>query len=75
MPRLPVLTGREVLKALERAGFIVVRVRGSHHFLRHPGTSKGVPVPIHGNRDLPAGTLRAIIAEAGLSVDEFIALL
>jgi predicted RNA binding protein YcfA (HicA-like mRNA interferase family) len=69
------MTGREVLKALERAGFIVVRVKGSHHFMRHPDTLKGVPVPIHGNRDLPAGMLKAIISQAGLSVDAFIALL
>ncbi|MDP3895704.1 MAG: type II toxin-antitoxin system HicA family toxin [Mesorhizobium sp.] len=75
MPRLPVVTGRVVLKALERGGFVVVRIKGSHHFMRHPGTSKGVPVPIHGNRDIPAGLLKAILAEAGLSVDEFIALL
>ena len=75
MPRLPALTGREVLRALEGAGFELVRVKGSHHFLRRRGASQGVAVPVHGNRDMPAGTLRSIIAQAGLSVDEFIALL
>jgi len=75
MPRLPVVTGRDTRKALEKAGFVVIRVKGSHHFMRRPGDSKGVPVPIHGSRDLPPGMLRAIIDQAGLSVDEFIALL
>jgi predicted RNA binding protein YcfA (HicA-like mRNA interferase family) len=64
-----------MLKALERAAFTVVRVKGNHHFMRHPDTSKGVPVPVHGNRNLPPGLSKAIIAQAGLSVDEFIALL
>ena len=73
MPKLPVLTGREVLRALETAGFELIRVKGSHHFLRRSGAPQGVAVPVHGNRDVPAGTLRSIIAQAGLSVDEFIA--
>ncbi|MDQ2633611.1 MAG: type II toxin-antitoxin system HicA family toxin [Pseudomonadota bacterium] len=52
-----------------------MRVKGSHHFLRRSGASQGVTVPAHGNRDVPSGTLRSIIAQAGLSIDEFMALL
>ena len=70
MPKLPVLTGREVLRALETAGFELIRVKGSHHFLRRSGASQGVAVPVHGNRDVPAGTLRSITAPAGWAVAE-----
>jgi predicted RNA binding protein YcfA (HicA-like mRNA interferase family) len=76
MPRLPVVDGRSVIRALERAGFHVIRTKGSHHFLRRDGAAiRSVTVPVHRNRDLPPGTLRAVIDQAGLSVEAFIALL
>jgi len=60
---------------LERAGFRVVRVRGSHHFLRHQtDPSRQTIVPLH-RRDLPPGTLRAILRQARLSAEELIELL
>lgn len=49
MPPLPVLAGSRVVRALEKAGFKVVRVRGSHHVLRHPD-GRGTSVPVHGTR-------------------------
>jgi predicted RNA binding protein YcfA (HicA-like mRNA interferase family) len=64
-----------VIAALRRAGFEVVRQRGSHVSLRHPGTGRRATVPDHGGRDLKHGLLRGIIADAGLSVDEFLELL
>jgi len=76
MPRLPIVDGRQALRALERAGFQIIRPKGSHHFVRRTGASvRSVTIPVHGNRDLAPGTLRAIIDQAGLSVEEFIALL
>lgn len=71
MTRLPRVSGRAVVRALERAGFVLVYIRGSHHYLRRPGAGQLVCVPVHGNRDLPLGTLRAILRQAGLSADEF----
>jgi predicted RNA binding protein YcfA (HicA-like mRNA interferase family) len=60
---------------LERAGFAVVRTSGSHCRLIHrTDPARKVTVPYH-NRDLKRGTLRAIIAQAGLTVEEFNALL
>ena len=54
----------------------LVRVSGSHHMLRKPGTPPcKVSVPVHGARDIPPGTVRSIITQAGLTVEEFIALL
>ena len=71
MPKLPVTDGRRVVRALERAGLIVRRQRGSHVVLTNPGKTVEVAVPVHGSRDLKPGTLRGIIRDAGLTVDEF----
>jgi predicted RNA binding protein YcfA (HicA-like mRNA interferase family) len=67
---MPVLPGAKVVKALERAGFAVVRVSGSHHVMKHPD-GRAVPVPVHAGRDMPKGTLRNILAIVGLTEDDF----
>jgi len=73
---LPVVKGRQVIRALVNAGFIVDRIVGSHHILVYPGdATRTVTVPVHSNRDLKPGTLRSIIRQAGFAVDEFKALL
>lgn len=74
MSRLPQVTGRETVKALTRAGWIVLRQRGSHVHLGKEGAPYVVTVPIH-DEDLRPGTLRAILRQAGLSVEEFVKLL
>ena len=74
--RLPSLRAREVIRALERAGFFVSRTSGSHCRLIHStDPARKVTVPLHGSSDIKRGTLRGIISQAGLSVAEFIALL
>lgn len=72
MSRLPSLSGKAVVAALHRAGFVLSHVRGSHHYLRKPPAVTLVVVPVHGNRDLPAGTLRSILRQAGLSPEELL---
>jgi predicted RNA binding protein YcfA (HicA-like mRNA interferase family) len=73
--RLPALTARDVVRALERAGFVGTRQSGSHYRLIHAtDPARKVTVPVH-TGDLKRGTLRAIIAQAGFTVEEFIALL
>ena len=73
--RLPSVTARQVIRALERAGFVVSRISGSHCRLIHPADPvRKVTVPLH-NTDIKRGTLRGIIGQAGLTVAEFIALL
>jgi predicted RNA binding protein YcfA (HicA-like mRNA interferase family) len=75
-PGLPDATARQVLAALRRAGFVINRVAGSHYLLTHPGDpSRTVTVPFHGARSLKPGTLRSIIRQARLTVDEFRSLL
>lgn len=74
--RLPAVNGRAVIRALERAGFTIVRTSGSHVRLVHAvDPSRQTTVPVHKGRDLPRGTLRDIIDQAGMSVAEFIDLL
>jgi predicted RNA binding protein YcfA (HicA-like mRNA interferase family) len=73
--RLPALSAEAVVRALQRAGFSVHRVKGSHHHLRDPDRPRARPVvPLH-RGDLPPGTPRTIIKQAGLTVDEFLDLL
>ena len=74
--RLPTVNGKRVVAALQRAGFIVDRVVGSHHVMVFPGDpTRTVVIPVHAARDLKPGTMRAVIRQAGFSVDEFAALL
>ena len=73
MNRLPRISGRQCVKALSKAGFAKIRQHGSHIILRRNDPFSHLVVPDH--KTLDRGTLRAIIRQAGLSVDEFTALL
>ena len=73
MTKLPVISGRDCVKALEKAGFCFKRQEGSHIILRRNSPFAQVVVPDHW--ELDRGTLRGIIRQAGLSVDEFAKLL
>ena len=70
MSKLPSLSGRACIAALERAGFVVRRQEGSHVILRRADPFSQVVVPDH--KELDRGTLRAIIRQAGLTVEEFV---
>ena len=70
MSKLPRISGRKCIKMLEKTGFQVLRQRGSHIILRRDFPFAEVVVPDH--RELDRGTLRSIIRQAGLSVDEFV---
>jgi len=73
--KLPRVTGREVVRALERAGFVFDRQRGAHVILVHPQRCRRVSVPVHAGQIVKPGTLKGILDDAGLSVEEFIQLL
>ncbi|MEM2841495.1 MAG: type II toxin-antitoxin system HicA family toxin [Candidatus Bathyarchaeia archaeon] len=74
MCRLPVVSGMEVVKALAKVGYEVDHQSGSHMILRHKDAPhRRLTIPRHS--ELAKGTLRTIIREAGLTVEEFIALL
>lgn len=69
MHKLPSLTPQEVIKILEKKGFILERTKGSHQIFRHPETRKMVVIPYH-KKDLPRGTLLEILKQAGISKEE-----
>ena len=69
MPKLPVLTPRDIIRILEKRGFILDRVKGSHHIYLNPNTKQRAVVPVH-RRDLPQGTLLSILKQAGIDRDE-----
>ena len=77
MPKLPRITGRELVKALQKEGFEVTRQRGSHVQLRKYIRGKKVtfPVPIHQGVTLKSGTLSGILRKAGVSIERLIELL
>ncbi|MGH2459863.1 MAG: type II toxin-antitoxin system HicA family toxin [Chloroflexota bacterium] len=75
MTPLPSASGKQVVQALLHAGFHLSHVRGSHRYLRKSDDPAFVVVPVHGSRDLPVGTLRSIIRQANLTVEEFTRLL
>ena len=74
MPHLPVISGKAFLKFLQAIGFVVIRINGSHHRLKHPD-GRVTTVPVHKNQDLPKGLLRKIIREdLELEMEQFITL-
>jgi len=73
--KLPRVTGREAVRAIERAGFVVDRQRGSHVILVHSQSRKRVTVPVHAGKTVKPGTLNAILDDAGLTPEEFAQLL
>ena len=70
MSRLPAVSGKDVYKALLRNGWVEVRTgAGSHRYLKHPDKGGLVTIP-YTNGDLPKGTLKSILKQAGLTADE-----
>lgn len=74
-PKLPRITCRDLVRALRRAGFEERRQRGSHLTMRRQSDGKRVTVPVHEGQTVPVGTLRAILRDAGLTVEDLMELL
>ncbi len=71
MPAAPAVSGKKAIRALAKLGFRVDRIEGSHHMMVKDGHPFTIPVPIHGSRALPKGTLASIIRMARVSKAEF----
>jgi len=69
MGKLPRISGKEMVKFLQRQGFQIIRVHGSHHFMQR-GDDR-TTVPVHGSHDLKTGTLRKILRDINMSPREF----
>ena len=72
MPKLPVVSGDELVKVLKKLGYEIDRTHGSHIMLR---AASRPPLTVPRHRELDRGTLRGILRDAGLSVDELLELL
>jgi predicted RNA binding protein YcfA (HicA-like mRNA interferase family) len=64
------VSGKTVAKILERRGWQLIRIQGSHHIYGKPGEVTRISVPIHGNKDLKSGLLRHFMKQAGLSEND-----
>jgi len=73
--KLPVISGKEALRALERAGFVVVRQRGSHARIKKVTFESVIKITIPIHETLDRGTLKSILRNADLTVEEFVGLL
>ena len=73
MSRSPRITGSELIAALTRGGFLVIRVRGSHHLLRHED-GRSTVVPLHSGETLGPGLLHKILRDCQLSVADLLRL-
>jgi predicted RNA binding protein YcfA (HicA-like mRNA interferase family) len=73
MSKIPQVSGSEVVRALEKAGFTVRRQQGSHIIMRRDDPFAQTVVPNH--RQIDRGTLRAILGQMGISVDELLRLI
>jgi predicted RNA binding protein YcfA (HicA-like mRNA interferase family) len=69
MTRLPRLKGKAIIRLLERAGFRIIRTKGSHTFLRH-SDGRATVVPVHSGETIGPGLLRAILRDVEMSVDD-----
>ena len=69
MPKVPARSPRQMARLLEEHGFVLDRIKGSHHIYFHPETGRRAVVPMH-REDLPIGTLLSILNQAGLDRDE-----
>lgn len=74
MPRLPIVKHKELIKALKRLGFEEHRQSGSHLIMKHSNGLR-TTVPIHGGKDVPKGTLKAILRDTEITVEQFIEVL
>jgi predicted RNA binding protein YcfA (HicA-like mRNA interferase family) len=70
MSKLPSVTGNQIIKALQKIGFAVARVKGSHHILMHPDGRRTV-VPVHSGEDIGTGLLSQILRDCQITRDEF----
>jgi predicted RNA binding protein YcfA (HicA-like mRNA interferase family) len=71
MPKLPSIRAREFVRVAMSVGFVLDRQRGSHAIYYRAMDNKRIVVPMHGSSDLKPGTLRGLIADIGLTVDQF----
>jgi predicted RNA binding protein YcfA (HicA-like mRNA interferase family) len=71
MSNLPSLDGQKLIKVLHKFGFEVIRVKGSHHFLRHLD-GRSTVVPVHGKETIGIGLFHKILKDCEISIEDFL---
>jgi predicted RNA binding protein YcfA (HicA-like mRNA interferase family) len=71
MSKLPILSGLQIINRLKKNGFIIIRQKGSHVFLKHKNDNRTTIVPIHKGKDIDRALLRKILSDTELSFEEF----
>lgn len=74
-PRLPVVSGEDLIRALRKFGYEIVRQKGSHVRLRNEPQPRRLPVTVPLHKEIAPGTLKSILADASISVEELLAAL
>lgn len=64
------ISGKRLCRILEKRGWTLIRIKGSHHVYGRPDSPRLLPVPVHGNQDLPTGTQRFLMRQADLTDED-----
>ena len=70
MPKLPVLSGKRLLRLLLKHGYTALRQKGSHVFVENADGTVGTAIPLHGNEDLGPGILTSILRDLDMTIDQ-----
>ena len=70
MSRFPAIPGAQIIRVLTALGFEVIRIKGSHHFLRHPGDQRCTVVPVHRGETIGRGLFAQILRDCEITLDE-----
>jgi len=70
-PRIPRVTGKDMIRFLRSQGFRAVRIKGSHHVLQNP-EGKIVVIPVHSGETLGIGVMRKILQQSGVKIEDFL---
>ena len=70
--RLPTIKAKDLIRILQREGYVLAHQKGSHATFKHPGTHRRVTVPVHSGQDLKRGLLRGILNDLNITPEEFI---
>jgi len=72
MPKIPIISGKKLLRVFKKHGYIKIRQKGSHVFIENPENNTSTVIPIHQNEDLGKGLIKSILNDLELSVEELI---
>jgi predicted RNA binding protein YcfA (HicA-like mRNA interferase family) len=71
MPKIKPISGKKLVKILNELDFSILRISGSHFFMYHSQDGRRTTIPVHKNEEVAIGTLRKILSDIKLSVDEY----